>query len=67
MCIRDRAYAAYADLVWCETGKPDLEFARKFAEGVHAKYPGKMLEMCIRDRSSVEYVILVGKIRSQRH
>ena len=40
---RGLAYAPYADLVWCETGKPDLEFARKFAEGVHAKHPGKML------------------------
>jgi isocitrate lyase len=37
------AYAAYADLVWCETGTPDLDFARKFAEAVHAKHPGKML------------------------
>ena len=37
------AYAPYADLVWCETGKPDLEFARRFAEGVHAKHPGKIL------------------------
>ena len=37
------AYAPYADLVWCETGKPDLEFARKFAEEVHKHYPGKML------------------------
>ena len=37
------AYAPYADLVWCETGTPDLEFARKFAEGVHAKFPGKLL------------------------
>jgi isocitrate lyase len=37
------AYADYADLVWCETGKPDLEFARKFAEAVHAKHPGKLL------------------------
>jgi len=37
------AYAEYADLVWCETGTPDLEFARKFAEAVHAKFPGKML------------------------
>ena len=37
------AYADYADLVWCETGKPDLDFARKFAEAVHAKHPGKML------------------------
>ncbi|WP_142805077.1 isocitrate lyase [Tepidiphilus sp. J10] len=37
------AYAPYADLVWCETGTPDLEFARKFAEAVHAKFPGKLL------------------------
>ena len=37
------AYAPYADLVWCETGKPDLEFAKKFAEAVHRHYPGKML------------------------
>ena len=40
---RGLAYAPYADLVWCETGKPDLEFARKFAEAIHAEYPGKML------------------------
>ena len=40
---RGLAYAPYADLVWCETGKPDLEFARKFAEAIHAQYPGKML------------------------
>ncbi|HRQ59330.1 MAG TPA: isocitrate lyase [Azoarcus taiwanensis] len=37
------AYAEYADLVWCETGTPDLEFARKFAEAVHSKHPGKLL------------------------
>ena len=40
---RGLAYAPYADLVWCETGKPDLAFAKKFAEAIHAKYPGKML------------------------
>ncbi len=40
---RGLAYAPYADLVWCETGKPDLEFARRFAEAVHAKFPGKLL------------------------
>ena len=40
---RGLAYAPYADLVWCETGKPDLAFARAFAEAIHAKYPGKML------------------------
>jgi len=40
---RGLAYAPYADLVWCETGKPDLEFARKFAEAIHAEFPGKLL------------------------
>jgi isocitrate lyase len=40
---RALAYAEVADLVWCETGKPDLEFARRFAEAVHAKFPDKML------------------------
>ncbi|WP_313342100.1 isocitrate lyase [Stenotrophomonas sp.] len=40
---RGLAYAPYADLIWCETGKPDLEFARKFAEAIHAKFPGKLL------------------------
>ncbi len=40
---RGLAYAPYADLVWCETGKPDLDFARQFAEGIHKKFPGKML------------------------
>ena len=40
---RGVAYAPYADLLWCETGKPDLAFAKQFAEGVHKHYPGKML------------------------
>ena len=40
---RGLAYAPHADLVWCETGKPDLAFARAFAEAIHAKYPGKLL------------------------
>ncbi|MBY4898030.1 isocitrate lyase [Cupriavidus sp. AU9028] len=40
---RALAYAEVADLVWCETGKPDLEFAKRFAEAVHAKFPGKLL------------------------
>ncbi len=37
------AYAPYVDLIWCETSHPDLEEARLFAEGVHARFPGKML------------------------
>jgi isocitrate lyase len=40
---RALAYAPFADLVWCETGKPDLEFAKKFAEAVHAKFPDQLL------------------------
>ena len=40
---RGLAYAPYADLVWCETGKPDLEYARKFAEAIHKQFPGKLL------------------------
>ncbi|QZZ34506.1 isocitrate lyase [Nitratireductor kimnyeongensis] len=43
-CIaRAVAYAPHTDLIWCETSKPDLEQARKFAEGVHKAYPGKLL------------------------
>jgi isocitrate lyase len=43
-CIaRAIAYAPYCDLIWCETSKPDLEQARRFAEGVHKVHPGKML------------------------
>jgi isocitrate lyase len=37
------AYAPYADMLWCETSKPDLDFARKFAEGVKRAYPEKLL------------------------
>jgi isocitrate lyase len=40
---RGVAYAPYADLVWCETGTPDLGFAREFAQAVLAKNPGKLL------------------------
>src|SRR5690606_3851362 len=40
---RGLAYAPYADLIWCETSTPDLEQARRFAEAIHAKFPGKML------------------------
>ena len=40
---RGLAYAPYADLVWCETGKPDLAYARQFATAIHAKFPGKLL------------------------
>ncbi|PEA55547.1 isocitrate lyase [Bacillus pseudomycoides] len=40
---RGLAYAPYADLVWCETSEPNLEDAKRFAEAIHKKFPGKLL------------------------
>ncbi len=40
---RGLAYAPYADMIWCETSKPDLGEAKKFAEGIHKEFPGKLL------------------------
>ncbi|MEH7093674.1 isocitrate lyase [Neobacillus vireti] len=40
---RGLAYAPYADLIWCETSEPNIEEARKFAEAIHEKFPGKLL------------------------
>src|SRR6266545_4317359 len=40
---RGLSYAAYADMVWCETAAPNLKEARRFAEAIHAQYPGKLL------------------------
>ncbi len=40
---RGLAYAPYADLVWCETSEPNIEEARRFADTIHARFPGKLL------------------------
>ena len=40
---RGLAYAPYADIVWCETSTPDIEHARRFAQAIHARFPGKLL------------------------
>lgn len=40
---RGLAYAPYADVIWCETGTPDIAEARRFAEAIHAQFPGKLL------------------------
>ncbi|HWG19870.1 MAG TPA: isocitrate lyase [Terracidiphilus sp.] len=40
---RGLAYAPYADMVWCETSEPNLNDARRFAEGIHSQFPGKLL------------------------
>lgn len=40
---RGLAYAPYADIVWCETSTPDLGLAQRFADAIHARFPGKLL------------------------
>jgi isocitrate lyase len=40
---RGLAYAPYADMIWCETSKPDLKEAKEFAEGIHKQFPNKLL------------------------
>lgn len=40
---RGVAYAPYADIIWCETSSPDIKEAKEFAEGIHRKFPGKLL------------------------
>ncbi len=40
---RGLAYAPYSDLIWCETSEPNLDEAQRFADAIHAKFPGKML------------------------
>ena len=40
---RGLAYSEVADMVWCETGKPDLAYAKTFADAIHKKFPGKLL------------------------
>ena len=40
---RGLAYAPYVDMLWCETGTPDLDFAKRYAEAIRKEFPGKML------------------------
>lgn len=40
---RGLAYAPYCDLIWCETSTPSIEEAKRFAEAIHAEFPGKKL------------------------
>ena len=54
---RAAAAAPYADMVWCETMKPDLEEARRFAEAIHAQFPGKMLAIDCASPLSLKKVI----------
>jgi isocitrate lyase len=54
---RASAAAPYADMVWCETMKPDLDEARRFAEAVHTRFPGKMLAIDCASPLSLKKVI----------
>ena len=42
----DFLYAPYADLIWMETSNPDLDYARRFAEGIHAKFQENVIYNC---------------------
>lgn len=74
---RGLAYAPYADMIWCETGKPDLEYARAFAKAIHAKFPGKLLayncspsfnwKKHLDDETIAKFQIELGKIGYKFH
>ena len=49
---RGLAYAPYADLIWCETSTPNLEYARKFAEAIHRQFPASCWPTTARPRST---------------
>ncbi|WP_407539898.1 isocitrate lyase [Deinococcus radiomollis] len=69
---RALAYAPYADVIWCETSVPNLEEAKKFAEAVHAKFPGKLLayncspsfnwKKNLDDETIAKYQVELGKM-----
>ena len=69
---RGIAYCPYADVIWCETSHPDLDEARRFAEGIHAKFPGKLLayncspsfnwKKHLEDRQIAEFQMRLGEM-----
>lgn len=69
---RGLAYAPYADLVWCETSKPDLEEAKQFADAIHAQFPDKLLayncspsfnwKANLDDETIAKYQVELGKM-----
>lgn len=61
---RGLSYAPYADMIWCETSTPDLEEARRFAEGIHRAYPGKLLAYNCSPSFNWEKHLEPGKIRA---
>lgn len=69
---RGLAYAPYADLIWCETSEPNLTDARRFAEAIHAEFPGKLLayncspsfnwKAKLSDEEIANYQVELGKL-----
>lgn len=69
---RGLAYAPYADLIWCETSEPNLADARRFAEVIHAEFPGKLLayncspsfnwKAKLSDEEIANYQVELGKL-----
>lgn len=69
---RGLAYAPYADLIWCETSEPNLADARRFAEAIHAEFPGKLLayncspsfnwKAKLSDEEIASYQVELGKL-----
>ncbi|CAH0204160.1 Isocitrate lyase [Peribacillus sp. Bi134] len=69
---RGLAYAPYADLIWCETSEPNLADARRFAEAIHAEFPGKLLayncspsfnwKAKLSDEEITNYQVELGKL-----
>ncbi|MFD6441612.1 isocitrate lyase [Peribacillus sp. NPDC060186] len=69
---RGLAYAPYADLIWCETSEPNLADARRFAEAIHAEFPGKLLayncspsfnwKSKLSDEEIASYQVELGKL-----
>ncbi|WCK55220.1 isocitrate lyase [Aneurinibacillus sp. Ricciae_BoGa-3] len=69
---RGLAYAPYADMIWCETSEPNMEEARRFAEAIHEKFPGKLLayncspsfnwKKKLDDESIAKFQIELGKM-----
>jgi len=60
---RGVCYAPYADIIWCETSTPDIDEARRFAEGIHRAYPGKLLAYNCSPSFNWEKHLDPGKIR----
>ena len=63
---RGLAYAPYADLVWCETGVPDLDFAKKFAEALKKSIQNNCLHITARRLLTGKRILMMRKLLNSR-